>query len=202
MRIAPAEIANGIAQPSALFPRPVGALWLEIGYGGGEHLASQAAAHPDVGFLGCEPFIEGIGRLLSIVDEKKLDAVRLFDDDAALLIGALPDASIDRVFLLFPDPWPKARHEKRRFLSDANLDALARVTKSGAELTIATDHPIYLRYALIRMSARDDFEWRAERPADWREPPEDWVVTRYQAKAEREGRKATFLRYRRSDHTE
>ena len=191
------EIGDGPLDPAALFDRPVADIWLEIGFGAGEHLAARAAAHPDVGFLGAEHYLAGIASLLKHIADADLDNVRILTDDAALLLDALPDACLDRVFLLYPDPWPKARHEKRRFLSHENLDKLARVTKPGAELLVATDHPIYLAWAVERMASRTDFTWLAERPRDWRDPPPDWPGTRYEAKAIKQGRKPTYLSYRR-----
>jgi tRNA (guanine-N7-)-methyltransferase len=192
------EIGDGPLDPAALFDRPVTDIWLEIGFGAGEHLAARAAAHPDVGFLGAEHYLAGIASLLKHIAAADLDNVRILTDDAALLLDALPDASLGRVFLLYPDPWPKARHEKRRFLSQENLDRLHRVMKLGAELLIATDHPVYLSWAIERMASRLDFIWLAEGPKDWREPPPDWPGTRYETKAVREGRTPTYLRYRRN----
>ena len=198
LRIEVRETEAGVERldPATLFEGPVADIWLEIGFGAGEHLAARAAANPDIGFLGAEHFLAGIAGLLKHISDGALRNVRIFQDDAAVLLDALPDASLGRVFLLYPDPWPKARHEKRRFLSPENLDRLHRVMKPGAELFIATDHPVYLAWAVERMASRDDFEWLAETPRDWREPPADWPGTRYEAKAIREGRKPTYLGYR------
>jgi tRNA (guanine-N7-)-methyltransferase len=185
--------------PRSLFAAPVGDLWLEIGFGGGEHLAAQAAAHPGVGLLGCEVFDNGIVKLLAEVERQKLENVRILVDDARLLIKALPDASLARVFILFPDPWPKVRHHKRRFVSTEALTELARVMRNGAELRLATDDVDYLRWMLERAPVHPDFEWLARRPADWRERPADWPPTRYEQKAIMAGRTPTFLRLRRRD---
>jgi tRNA (guanine-N7-)-methyltransferase len=181
----------------ALFtPRPAG-LWLEIGFGGGEHLAGQAAAHPELGLIGCEPFINGVGKLLIHVETQNLSNVRIHTDDARPLIEALPEACLDRTFVLFPDPWPKTRHHKRRFIQTATLDALARALADGAELRVATDIMAYARWTLVLALRHPDFEWLARSPADWRLPPPDWVPTRYEAKARAAGRTPVYLRFQR-----
>lgn len=189
--------AGGRLDPQSLFgavPRPV---WLEIGFGGGEHLAWQAQARPGIGLLGCEVFENGIARLLSQIDRCNLPNIRIFSDDARLLIAALPAASVDRVFILFPDPWPKARHNKRRLVSDETLDRLAAIMTAGAELRLATDDTDYLCWMLERITRHRAFEWLARRAADWRERPADWPATRYEEKARSAGRSAYFLRFRR-----
>ena len=172
-------------------PRP---LWLEIGFGGGEHLAHQADCHPAIGFLGCEVFENGIAKLLAEIDRRGLANIRVFSDDARLLLAALPAASVDRVFILFPDPWPKERHKKRRLVSGETLDRLAAIMRGGAELRLATDDPDYLSWMLERVTRHPAFEWLARRPADWRERPADWPSTRYEEKARAAGRTAYFLR--------
>jgi len=192
------ELGDNRLDPAALFDRPVTDIWLEIGFGAGEHLAARAAANPEIGFLGAEHYLAGIASLLKHIADADLDNIRILTDDAALLLDALPDASLGRVFLLYPDPWPKARHEKRRFLSHENLDRLHRVMKPGGELLVATDHPVYLAWAVERMASRKDFTWLAESPKDWREAPVDWPGTRYEAKAIREGRRPTYMSYMRS----
>ncbi|WP_416897043.1 MAG: tRNA (guanosine(46)-N7)-methyltransferase TrmB [Minwuia sp.] len=166
---------------------PEGTLWLEIGAGGGEHLCAQAAKNPDVTLIGCEPFLEGVAKTLATVEEQELGNVRLHAEDARPFLEALPEASIERCFLLFPDPWPKLRHHKRRFVNPANLDRLARVIRPGGQFRIATDHMDYARWILPRMLAHPAFEWTAERADDWRCPPADHVTTRYQQKAEEKG---------------
>lgn len=189
--------ADGSLEPFRLFdPRPR-AVWLEIGFGGGEHLVRQATAHPDVGFLGAEPFVNGVASLLAQVERRGLGNVRVWPDDAGPLLAALAEASIARAFLLFPDPWPKARHHKRRIINRATLDALARVLVDGAELRIATDDGAYLSWILIRILDHPAFVWSVRGPVDWRSRPADWPATRYEEKAVKSGRKAYFLRFRR-----
>ncbi len=188
---------DGGVRPEDLFPEPPDTVWLEIGFGAGEHLAAQAESHPEVGFLGCEPFLDGVANLLSLIDRAGLGNVRLLDDDARLLLAVLPDASLDRVFLLFNDPWPKTRHAKRRFLNRENLDALARVMKDGAELRFASDHLAYATWSLEQLMRHPDFAWTARRPADWRTPPADGFTTRYEAKAKAAGRACTYLGFQR-----
>lgn len=183
--------------PWAMFdPRPA-RLWLEIGFGGGEHAAWQAEHNPDVGLLAAEIFVNGVASLVRHIDERKLANIRIHPEDARPLLMALPDACLDRVFLLHPDPWPKARHAERRFVSPDNLDTLARVMADGSELRIASDHPVYKVWALEQMGRRRDFEWRARRARDWLVRPDDWPETRYEQKAKGEGRSSLYLRYRR-----
>jgi tRNA (guanine-N7-)-methyltransferase len=190
------------------FSPPVRDVWLEIGFGAGEHLAWQAAKNPEIGVIGVEPYVAGMAKLLTKLSSAVYGGgacakgeeganIRLYGEDAREVIAALPDASLGRVFLLFPDPWPKLRHHKRRFLQTETLDRLARVMKSGAELRFATDHPGYLLWALERLSAHPDFTWLADRAADWKTRPPDWPETRYEAKAVRAGRLCTYLRFAR-----
>lgn len=186
----PASLAN-------LFARPVSQIWLEIGFGAGEHLAWQAAANPDIGFIGCEPFINGVAALLGEIDTDGLANIRIWDGDAREVLDWLGDASLDRVFILYPDPWPKTRHHKRRLISPQTLDALARVMKPRAQLRIGSDIDDYVRAMLEAIFASGHFEWLAERPADWRTRPPDWPQTRYEKKALREGRKGHSLIFRR-----
>ena len=188
---------EGRLDPAGLFGHAVDEVWLEVGFGGGEHLAAQAAAHPSIGLIGCEVFENGVVKLLGEVERQRLGNVRIFVDDARLLIRALPDRSLGRAFVLFPDPWPKVRHHKRRFVSTQMLTELARVLKNGAELRLATDDVDYLRWMLERAPVHPDFEWLARRPADWRERPADWPPTRYEQKAIAAGRTPHFLRLRR-----
>jgi tRNA (guanine-N7-)-methyltransferase len=183
--------------PRCLFDRPVAAVWLEIGFGGGEHLAAQAAQLPDHGLIGCEVFENGVVKLLAEVERLDLANLRLLIDDARPLVGAIAEASLERVFILFPDPWPKLRHHKRRLVSTATLDALARAMADGAELRLATDDMDYLRWMLERATAHDAFEWLARGPQDWRERAPDWPPTRYEQKALAAGRRPAFLRFRR-----
>lgn len=181
----------------AMFGRLIPDIWLEIGFGGGEHLAAQARAHQEIGFIGCEPFLNGVSRLLSEVDREGIENIRLHAGDARELIDALPEASIGRVFLLFPDPWPKARHHRRRFVSRENLDALAKVMRDGATLRMASDHMDYVRWMLFHATAHPAFEWLARGPEDWRTRSADWPETRYEAKALARGEACVYLVFRR-----
>ncbi len=182
--------------PARLFdpPRPV---WLEIGFGGGEHLAWQAGAHPEVGLIGCEPFIEGVAKLVSVIEAERLDNVRIAVDDARLLLEALPDRSLERIFVLFPDPWPKARHHKRRLINRVTAGEFARLLVPGGELRLATDDMSYARAMLLALLPEPRLEWMADRPRAWRERPEDWPPTRYEEKAIAAGRRSIYLRFRR-----
>jgi len=183
--------------PDEQFSRPYGAYWLEIGFGAGEHLAWQARSNPDVGFIGCEPYLNGVARLLAEMDGNNLANIRICRDDARLLLAGLPDASVARIFILFPDPWPKKRHHKRRVVGPAAMPDLARVLADGAELRVATDDPDYKGWILQYVLATGKFDWLARRPYDWRHRPDDWPTTRYEQKAEKAGRCATFLRFLR-----
>jgi tRNA (guanine-N7-)-methyltransferase len=189
--------ASGRIDLQALFGAGGGSTWLEIGFGGGEHLAIQAETHPQIGLIGCEIFENGIVKLLAHIERCHIGNIRIFIDDARLLIEALPRASIDRVFILFPDPWPKRRHSKRRLVSEATLDALAEIMTDDAELRLATDDGDYLCWTLERATNHPAFEWLARRPRDWRVRPRDWPPTRYEEKARAAGRAAAFLRFRR-----
>ena len=171
-------------------------LWLEVGFGSGEHLVWQAEQHPDVTLVGCEPFINGVAKCLAHIERAGVGNVRLFNDDARLLMAALPERSLSRVFILFPDPWPKTRHHKRRFVARATLDQLACLMKPGAELRLATDDPSYLPWMVEHACTHPAFDWLAERPADWRDRPADWPPTRYEQKM-LAGHKPVFLRFRR-----
>jgi tRNA (guanine-N7-)-methyltransferase len=195
------EPAEGV-DPLSYFPfRAVCQVWLEIGFGGGEHLVWQATANPHVGLIGAEPYVSGVAKLLSklVGGARERDNVRIYIEDARDIIEALPDCSLARVFLLFPDPWPKTRHHKRRFVQMEMLDQLARVMKPGSELRFATDDNGYLVWALERLMAHPDFKWTARRPLDWRERPGDWPQTRYEAKAARDGRSCAYLRFVRRE---
>ena len=186
------------ANLAQLFDRPVNACWLEIGFGGGEHLLWQAARYPDVGFIACEPFIDGVVKVVDGAVTSGLDNIRIHADDARDVLPWLREASIERAFILFPDPWPKVRHHKRRLVEPRFLAALARVMAPGAELRLATDIDDYARQMLLAAKPEGSFAWQARSPADWRERPADWPETRYEQKAIREGRKRYFLRFRRT----
>lgn len=185
--------------PTALFDPAPRAVWLEVGFGGGEHLLAQARANPDVGLIGAEVFRDGVAKLLRGVEDEGLTNVRVFTGDARDLIDALPPASLARVFVLFPDPWPKTRHHKRRFIQQGQLDALARGVQDGGELRLATDDPSYRRWMAVAMTRHPAFAWTARAPADWCRRPADWPPTRYEAKALDQGRAPVYLRYRRRD---
>ncbi|MFV2091497.1 MAG: tRNA (guanosine(46)-N7)-methyltransferase TrmB [Hyphomicrobiales bacterium] len=178
-----------------MFDEPVTDVWLEIGFGGGEHLAAQARANGQIGMLGAEPYINGIAKLLSTIDREALANIRIHPDDARELLEQLPDQSLGAVFILFPDPWPKARHNKRRFINADNLAQIARVLRPGGRLRFASDITDYVRWTLVHVRAARCFEWTAGRAADWRQRPGDWPATRYEAKAIRQGREPSYLQF-------
>jgi tRNA (guanine-N7-)-methyltransferase len=188
---------SGHLDIAALFGNAQSSIWLEIGFGGGEHLAQMAEQHPQTGFIGCDVFENGIVKLLAQIERRRLENIRILADDARLLMAALPRAAVDRVFILFPDPWPKRRQHKRRIVSRATLDSLAEIMSDDGELRVATDDAGYLCWILECITAHPAFEWLARRPADWRERPPDWPPTRYEAKARAAGRSPAFLRVRR-----
>jgi tRNA (guanine-N7-)-methyltransferase len=173
-------------------------LWVEIGFGKGEHMAAQAAAHPDVGLIGAEPFVDGVVGALMAVRDDGLANVRIHHGDALDVLERLAPASVDRVFLLHPDPWPKARHAKRRFMNPGPIDRIARVLKPGGEYRFGTDHPIYCQWALMQMGKRRDFHWLIEGPGDFQVRPDDWPQTRYEAKARRLGHEVWYFRWQRA----
>lgn len=183
--------------PHALFASPVQDVYLEIGFGGGEHLAHEARRHPGIGFIGCEPFVNGMAKLLSAIEPTGTGTVRVHDGDALPLLRRLPAASLGRVDLLYPDPWPKRRHHKRRFVSDESLAEIARVVRPGGLFRFASDIDHYVGWTLARVLRSPDWEWTARGPGDWRSPFEGWPGTRYEAKARREGRIPSYLEMRR-----
>ena len=172
-------------------------LQLEIGFGAGEHLAGQAKLHPDHGLIGCEPFINGVVGALQHVQADGLENVRLHMGDALDVLACLPDASLERVYLLHPDPWPKARHAKRRFMNPGPLDRIAAKLKTGGEFRFGNDHPVYLRWALMQMNRRRDFAWQIADASDFLKRPADWPETRYERKARRLGHEVWYFRYLR-----
>jgi tRNA (guanine-N7-)-methyltransferase len=193
------DLRRPAANPlGALFAPPAQTVRLEIGFGGGEHLAAEAEEHGGDGFIGCEPFLNGMAQALSLIEKKRLANIRLHCGDAAEVIAWLPDAALARIDLLYPDPWPKRRHWKRRFIQDDRLVALARVLAPGGELRFATDWPDYAAWTLERMLRSPHFIWTAERAADWRLPWPDYTPTRYEQKAIRDGRRPCYLTFRRS----
>ena len=173
---------DALSAPETLFEPAAETLWLEIGFGGGEHVSAQAKANRQTGILASEVFVEGIAKCLTDIQEMELTNVRIWDEDARALVDLLPDDCLDRVFILFPDPWPKKKHHTRRIIQPDFLDALARVMKPGARLRFATDVRSYADEALERFLAHPAFEWTARRADDWRLPPGDHVRTRYEAK--------------------
>ncbi len=196
LEIDPASLAGNAFAP---FGKTYDALWLEVGFGGGEHLANDAQQNPDIAIIGCEPFLNGVAKLLALIEEQGLENVRVFPGDARELIAALPDRSLSRVNILYPDPWPKLRQKKRRFVSDENLAALARTMKPGAHLRFATDIDDYSAWALERILRSPHFDWPARSDEDWLTPWEGWPSTRYEQKALREGRKPVYLTFVRND---
>jgi tRNA (guanine-N7-)-methyltransferase len=181
-----------------LFPAAVEDVQLEIGFGGGEHLVARAQANPQVGFIGAEPFVNGMAKALVAIDETNLENIRLHHADAVALLDWLPAASIGRIDLLYPDPWPKRRHWKRRFVNAENIGRLARVLRAGGEFRFATDWTNYAEWTLSRLMRARDFVWTAERADDWRKPWADFSRTRYEAKAIREGRVPCYLVFKKT----
>ena len=181
---------------AALYPG-ASDIWLEIGFGGGEHMLAQAQANPDVRIIGAEPFINGVAKLLAMIERAGVTNLSVTDHDARDVMDVLPSGSIGRAFLLYPDPWPKARHHKRRFVNPAQLDQLADVMAPGAHLRIATDIEDYVRHSLEALDRHGAFRWMATRAQDWRAAWPDWPGTRYEAKALREGRRPHYLTFER-----
>ena len=190
--IAPEALAAGQA-----FAAPPREVWLEIGFGAGEHLIEQAKANPDVGVVGCEPFLNGVAAALAGLARERLNNVRLRRGDAQAVVEAAPDGFFSRVFILYPDPWPKRRHHKRRVVAAGMIEALARVMRRGAELRFVTDVDDYAGWTLMRFLASPHFRWTANRADDWRRPWPEWRPTRYEAKARREGRRSVYLTFAR-----
>ncbi|MBM1633825.1 tRNA (guanosine(46)-N7)-methyltransferase TrmB [Sulfitobacter mediterraneus] len=172
-------------------------VWLEIGFGGGEHLVHQAVQNPDVGIIGCEPYINGVAMLLGKIRRAGVGNLAIHPGDVRDMFDVLEEASIDRAFLLYPDPWPKSRHHRRRFVTPEHLEPLARVLKPGAMFRVATDIEDYVRQTLEQVP-QFGFEWLAEGPEDWRQPWDDWLSTRYEQKALREGRTPHYLTFRKT----
>ena len=181
--------------PVFLFEPPAKEVWMEIGFGAGEHLAYHAKNNPDIGFLGIEPFINGVANLLNTMDKEGLNNIRLLNDDVWLLIKNLAQNSLNRVFMLFPDPWPKKRHHRRRLFSKALLDELSRKMLPQAELRFASDSVCYVQHALELIIDREDFIWEPESSKDWKRPPSDAIKTRYEGKAETAKRTVIYLNF-------
>lgn len=195
-----------------LFGTPVDKLYLEIGFGNGEHLAEQARRNPNIGFIGAEVFQNGVANLLTLItgikikddlpetitlSSDRVDNIRIYDNDMRLLFKQIPDETLDKIFLLFPDPWPKKRHANRRFVNPDNIAQMARCLKKGGILRIATDHKVYKHWTLQQMRNAPQFKWTATCGNDWKHEPSDWVQTKYQRKALAEGRKPIFLDYQK-----
>ena len=198
--------------PASCFSLPVQSVWLEIGFGGGEHLAEQSRRRPQTGFIGAEVFLNGVTSLLTHltgmerrgdVDENvglaegRVDNVRVYDEDVRDILPCFKAGSFERIYVLFPDPWPKRRHTDRRFIGPKNLPVLARLLKSGGELRVASDDMNYIRWSLEHLMKSADFEWAAQMADDWRKPPADWVNTRYEMKALAKGKKPVYLIFKR-----
>lgn len=187
---------DGAVDAARLFGRDM-PLRLEIGFGAGEHLAGQATAMPETGFIGCEPFLNGVVGALGHIRDGALDNVRLYMGDALAVVERLPNESLDAAYLLHPDPWPKARHAKRRMMNHGPLDLIASKLKPGAEFRLGTDDPTYCRWSMMIMAQRQDLMWLAKEPRDFLQRPADWPETRYEAKARRDGHEVWYFRYTR-----
>jgi tRNA (guanine-N7-)-methyltransferase len=182
---------------ATLFAVPVTSVHMEIGFGGGEHLHHRCGLLSQTGFIGVEPFVNSLAKFAMALDADPRPNIRVYDDDATRVLDWLPPASLDGIDLLYPDPWPKLRHHKRRFVNQANLDRFARVMRPGARFRFASDIDHYINWTLLHCRAHAAFEWTAEGPDDWRKPYENWPGTRYEAKALREGRTPAYLTFRR-----
>ena len=196
------RLALQVAEPcsvnvDSLFETTVRNVRLEIGFGGGEHLIAEARANPATGFIGCEPYVNGMAKILAQIASQNISNIRLFAGDAAELLSWLPASSLSRIDLIHPDPWPKKRHWKRRFVQDATVAAMARLLTPDGELRFVSDIDSYCAWTLERLLRAKDFLWTAERADDWRLPWPNYTMTRYGRKADREGRKAAYFIFRR-----
>lgn len=191
----PAE--GEVLDPAALFTAPPTDIRMEIGFGTGEHLAALAARHPESGFIGCEPFVNGVATMLTRIEADGLGNVRIHDDDVRHLLPHLPDAMLVELYILFPDPWPKSRHHRRRITVPGNLHEFARLLADGGRLLFASDQHDFAAWSLAHMLAEPAFEWTARGASDWRTPPDGWQPTRYQLKAQKRGLEPVFLELRR-----
>jgi tRNA (guanine-N7-)-methyltransferase len=183
---------------TGLFDRPVDDVRLEIGFGGGEHLIAEALKFPTTCFIGCEPYVNGMAKILALIETNNVGNIRLLAGDAFELLAWLPASSLSRIDLIHPDPWPKRRHWKRRFVQDATIAAMTRALKAGGEFRFVSDIDDYCAWTLAHFARAQNFIWTAERAADWLAPWPDYTMTRYGRKAEREGRKATYLIFRKT----
>lgn len=187
---APADLAT-------LFEADVASVKLEIGFGGGEHLLHAASRQPEIGFIGVEPFVNGMAKLMNVLEQQPLSNLRVYDDDATRLLDWLPEASLAGIDLFYPDPWPKKKHWKRRFVNEQNLNRFARALKPGGIFRFASDIDTYVNWTLLHCRVHDDFEWQAAVSGDWHTPYEAWPGTRYEAKAFREKRTPAYLTFLR-----
>jgi len=187
-----------ISTGTELFPHAPQNIILEIGFGGGEHLLHQATTNPQNGYIGVEPFVNSMAKALRAIEDQKIENIRLYDEDAVEIMDWLPESSVDRVDLLYPDPWPKMRHWKRRFVNQKNLTRIARVLKPMGAFHFASDIETYINWTLQHCDAHPAFEWPASSAEDWQTPYSNWVRTRYEAKAIREGRTPCYLRFVRN----
>ena len=187
---------QSMINPLGLFIPPLADLWVEIGFGGGEHLAAQAALHPHIGFVGCEPFVNGVASLMVQIQDQSLKNIRIVKDDARLLLARLPDQSVGRIFVLFPDPWPKKRHNKRRIVQDTSVTAFARILKHGGLLQMATDDAPYAEWMQSIMAQHGEFELVLDGRENVYERPQDWPSTRYEQKGISQGRAPVYLAYK------
>jgi tRNA (guanine-N7-)-methyltransferase len=185
------------SDPAILFDPPADEIRLEIGFGGGEHLVAEALSFPNKGFVGCEPYVNGMAKILTQIEAHNIGNIRLFAGDAAELLAWVPARALERIDLIHPDPWPKRRHWKRRFVQDATVIAMARVLKAHGEFRFVSDIADYCAWTLAHLQRSPDFAWMAERASDWRLPWDGYTMTRYGRKAEREGRVAAYLRFRK-----
>ena len=190
---------SDLGEAAILFPELIDDLWMEIGFGAGEHLVAQAVRHPNIGFIGCEPYINGVAALLAAINDQALTNIRVYDDDVRQLMPMMPAACLGRLYILFSDPWPKVRHHRRRMTVEANLGSFARLLRPGAEFRFASDQTEFAAWTLERVLRDRRFTWVARRADDWRLAPEGWVETRYEQKAQARGLKSVYLNFLRTD---
>lgn len=187
---------EGVVDPRSFFSSPVKEVWLEIGFGNGEHLLQQAIDNPDIGFIGCEPFMNGVAALCVGIQQENVKNIRIWPEDARLLMERIKPHSLDRLFLLHPDPWPKNRHHKRRFIQTETLDHISKLLKKGAEFRMATDHRDLAVWLFEKTYFHPAFAWSAKTADDWRKPPADWPETRYGQKGVQQGRPPVYFIFR------
>lgn len=196
------SLPHDVVDPRTFFDAPVKDVWLEIGFGNGEHLVHQALQNPDIGMIGCEPFINGVAALCNDIKTHNIKNIRIFGDDARLLLPQMKSGSFGRAFVLNSDPWPKTRHAKRRFIQQGTLDELHRLLVDGAQLRLTSDHPVLINWQLHQTYHHAGFEWQATCKKDWADRPSDLPETRYQKKGVREGRDTVFLNFLKKDNAQ